>query len=147
MQDGELGTFQFAKWKVSARHTTLTVIGIHRPPNSAGLDFFKEFTEWIAELLVNETNLVIMGDFYFHVSNPNDDDVASSTDTMTALCLVQHVSGPTHHSNNTLDLILMEYISDIRVHRCNLSTSISDHSFIECSTSIQEVEIAQKNIT
>ena len=33
------------------------------------------------------------------------------------------------------------------MHRCNLSTFISDHCFIECSTSIQKVEIAQKNLT
>ena len=139
-------TFQFAKWKVSDSHVTLTLIGVYRPPNSAGLDFLEEFTDWIAEPLVNDSILVIMGDFSFHGNNPND-DVANFTDTITALGLVQHVSGPTYHSNNTLDFIFTEYISDIRVHKCNLSAFISDHCFIECSTSIEKAEIAQKNIT
>ena len=148
MQDGELETFQFAKWKVSASHATLTVIGVYRPPNLAGLDFLEEFTEWIAEQLLNDSNLVIMGDFNFHVNNPNNDDAANFTDTTdTTLGLVQHVNCPANHSKNTLDLIFMEYVSDIRVHRCTVSTFISDHCFIECSTSIIKVEIAQKSIT
>ena len=147
MQDGKLETFQFAKWKVSASHTTLTVIGVYRPLNSAGLGFLEECTELIAEQLINDTNLVIMGDFKFHVNNLNDDDVANLPDNMTVLGMVQDESGPTQHSNNTLDLIFMKYISDIRVHRRNLSTFISDHCFIECNTSIQKTEIAQKNVT
>ena len=46
----------------------------------------------------------------------------------------------------SLDLIFTEYISDIRVHRCNLSTFTPDLCFTECSTSIQKAEIAQVNI-
>ena len=75
------------------------VIRVYRPANSAGLDFLDEFTEQIAETLVNNTNLIIMGDFNFHVNNSNDDDVANFTDTMTAFGLVQNVSHPTHCGN------------------------------------------------
>ena len=110
------------------------------------LYFMEEFTEWIAELLVNDAHLIIMGDFNFHVNNPNDDDVANFTDTMTALGLVQHISSHTHCCNNTVEIIFREYISGIWVHRCNLSYFISDQCFIEFSTSIQKVEIGQKNI-
>ena len=37
---GKLHTFQFAKWKTRIDHTTLTIVGVNRPPSGSNLDFF-----------------------------------------------------------------------------------------------------------
>ena len=37
---GELHTFQFAKWKTRIDHNTLTIVGVYRPSSDSNLDFW-----------------------------------------------------------------------------------------------------------
>ena len=99
-------------------HTTITILGINRPPAGSPVEFLTEFTNWITDVVVQDTNLLVVGDFNLHINNENDENAANFKESMVALGLVQHVTRPTHKSGNILDLIFMENFSEINIHSC-----------------------------
>ena len=50
--------------------------------------------------------LVISGDFNLHLDDLRDNDTKKFMDLLETSSLLQHVSGPTHLSGHTLDLIV-----------------------------------------
>ena len=123
-------TFQFAKWYVQLMHITITNLGIYRPPADSPVEFLTEFTNWITDIVIQDTNLLVVGDFNLHINNENDENGANFKESMVALGLVQHVTRPTHKSANILDLIFTENISEINIHSCILGNLLSDHYMI-----------------
>ena len=93
---------------MQVHHTIITLASKYHPPYNnktkvTNAEFLDEYTDWIAETLANDKNLVICGDYNMHVNNPNDEDAASFLETNEALGLKQHVALATHTSGNTLD--------------------------------------------
>ena len=69
---------------------TLTVLGIYQPPYSDQSqttihDFLDEFTDWISEYRMNDTNVIIHGDFNLHVNDPNDDNAMNFVEVWYSL--------------------------------------------------------------
>ena len=92
---GNLETFEFAKWKIEFYYTKLTIVAIYRPPYSSRNQhtiqaFLDEFTEWIGDHQTYDENLIFTGDFNSHV-NKNDSDAQTFIDIIEALVLTQHV--------------------------------------------------------
>ena len=131
----ECSTFQMAKWKVGMEKLMLTVIGVHKPPNTSNSIFLEEFTEWIGPCIASDHNIIVAGDFNLHINNVlSDDDAGNFVDMMIALGLDQKVNFLTHKSGNTLDLIFTEFITGIEITKCQVTTYISDHCAILCTT-------------
>ena len=147
LDDGELKTFQYIKWKVEICHTCITVVAVYRPPDTSNLAFVGDFIEWIVDPLADNSNLLVAGDFNLHVNDKNDDDSNNFINAMTALGLIQHVTFATHKSGNTLDLVMTEVVSDIRIEGCIPDIFFSDHSSVSCVTSIECKDIVQKEVT
>ena len=89
-------------------HTTITILGLYRPLAGSPVEFLTEFTNWITDVVVQDTNLLVVGDFNLHINNENDENAANFMELMVALGLVQHVTRPTHKCGNILDLMFME---------------------------------------
>ena len=116
---GQLRTFQFAKWRIGLKHTALMVLAIYHPPYSeqsqiTNHEFLDVFTDWIAEYIMNDTNIIILGDFNLHVNDSNNDDAMNFIETTQALALEQHMKFPTHTSGNTLDLVFTELFNGLK---------------------------------
>ena len=101
-------------------HTTTTILGIYRPPAGSLVEFLTEFTNWITDVVAQDTNLLVAGDFNLHINNKNDENAANFMELMAALGLVQHVTRSNHKCGNILDLIFMEFFSEIDIHSCIL---------------------------
>ncbi len=69
---------------------------VYRPP---GRDF-------LSELVLAADKVLIVGDFNIHVDNEKDALGSESIDILNSIGVRQHVSGPTHSQNHTLDLIM-----------------------------------------
>ena len=147
LSQGELSTFQFGKWQVLVKHTCLMIVTVYRALDSLKIMFLDEITEWIVDSLLEDTNVIIAGDFNLHISNENDDDAQNLLDTFAALGLDQHVGLPTHKSGNILDLIFTEGISDLMVMSCKPTTFVSDHAAVLCETSLKRDDVTRKQIT
>ena len=69
LDDGELETFQYSKWKVEICHTCRTVVAVYCPPDTSNLAFVGDFIEWIVDPLADNSNLLVAGDFNLHVND------------------------------------------------------------------------------
>ena len=79
--------FQFAKSNVQLMHTTVTILGIYRPPAGSPVEFLTEFTNLITDVVVQDTNFLVSGDFNLHVNNEDDGNAAYFKESMIALVL------------------------------------------------------------
>ena len=88
-------------------------------------------------------SVVYMGDFNIHVNNPYDTNTEQFMDMLSALGLDQCVNEATHKQNNTLDLILTDAVSNIRIFNIHTGTYISDHKLIEATLEFTPDRIVQ----
>ena len=124
LHEGQLNTFQYAKWQLVLKHTSITIIAIyHQPPSNltrvTNGEFLDEFTDWAAESVSTSNNVILVGDFNLHINNANDDDACNFMETTQALGLHQNITFPTYVLGNTLDLIFSEANNEIKVGECN----------------------------
>ena len=66
-EQGSRRSFEFEKWQIDLDEKTIMVIGIYHPPSSGhnligNNMFIDDLTKWLAESLVNDKNIIIMGD-------------------------------------------------------------------------------------
>ncbi len=78
---------------------------VHRPPGNH-TDFIKEFVDFLSKLVLAAYKVIIVCDFHIHVDNEKDLLGSAFIDILNSIGVRQHVSGPTHCRNHTLDLIL-----------------------------------------
>ena len=151
LDEGQLNTFQYAKWQLALKHTSITIIAIyHSPPLNptrvTNGEFLDEFADWTAESVSTSNNVILVGDFNLHINNPNDDHACNFLETTQALGLHQNITFPTHVSGNTLDLIFSEANNNIKVEECTQGDYISDHCMITCILRIDKPITTRKEI-
>ena len=78
---------------------------VYRPPGHH-TDFIKEFADFLSELVLAADKVLIVGDFNIHIDNEKDALGLAFKDIVNSIGVRQHVSGPTHRRNHTLDLII-----------------------------------------
>ena len=110
------------------------------------MEFLTEITNWITDVVTQDTNLPGVGDFNLHINNENDENAANFMELMVALGLMQHATGPTLKCGNILDLSFTENFSEIDIHSCILGNLLSDHYMINCRTSFKCQEICHRDI-
>ena len=153
IKEDQLNTIQFAIWKAKFNNDNITLIAIYHPPYSisnpfTNTTFIEEYTEWLTEQIGSYYNLYIMGDFNIHVKNMMMDDEASAfVDSMEALSLEQDCNFITHKACNTLDLVITETFSPLRVKACQAGDFISDHCIVQCWVSVTRNVIQCKEVT
>ena len=138
---------EYAKWKETLANPFLNILGVYRPPEGSIPQFLENFTELLVYIVASNTNLVVLGDFNFHVNDVNDPNASIFLDIMTALGLKQHVRGPTHKSGKCLDLIFMEEMSRTKAIKCSKNLIVSDHNSIQCILNIPKDDCTHKEVT
>ena len=138
---------EYVKWKVTSSNSFLNILGIYRSPDSTIPQFLDIFLELLVDIVTCNTNLVVLSDFNIHVNKIDDPNAGIFLDTMTALGMKQHVTGPTHRSENCLDLIFTEEMSKTKATECSHSMFVSDHSSIQCILNIPKESCTRKEIT
>ncbi|XP_072028487.1 uncharacterized protein [Amphiura filiformis] len=99
----------------------------------ASKTFLTEFSSLLECVLSLPEEVVITGDFNYHVDVVDDRDACAFKDLIDEAGLQQHVSGPTHRSGHTLDLMLSlkdsSLISDVGTEQ----SLPSDHYAVLCT--------------
>ena len=93
---------------------------------------------------MNDTNVIILGDFNLHVNDPNDDNAMNFIETTQALALEQHIRFPTHTSGN---LVLTELFNSPKIQQCAQDDFIWDHYIVRCNLTINRPEITRNVIS
>ena len=134
-------------WKVTIGKTILHVLGVYHPPESTPSIFIDNFLDVLESLLLEKYGLIISGDFNLHVNDISDADAVFFLEAITALGLSQHVKSPTHNKGNTLDLIITEESTQVKVTRCVPLDFISDHRLVACELNIKKEHSVKNEIT
>ena len=56
--------------------------------------------------MLHSCPVVVGGDFNVHIQDADDPDTRRLRDLLTLFDMLQHVTGPTHRSGGTLDLVI-----------------------------------------
>ena len=94
---------------------------------------------------MNDTNVIIPGDFNLQVNDPNDENAMNFIETTQALALEQHMRFPKHTSCNTLDLVLTELFNGLKIQQCTQDDFTSDRCIVKCNLTIKRPDIT-KNV-
>ncbi len=122
--------------RVSDKSPVMFVLAtVYRPPGHH-TDFIKEFADFLSELVLAADKVLIVADFNIHVDNEKDALGSAFIDILNSIGVRQHVSGPTHCRNHTLDLILLHGIDVSGVEILQQSDDISDHYLVLCKLHI-----------
>ncbi len=112
---------------------SLALATVYRPPGTY-TDFLKEFADFLSDLLVNVDKALIVGDFNLHIDNTND----VFTDLINSFGVKQNVTGPTHHFNHTLDLIISHEIDLTDIDIVPQSDDVTNHFLVSCMLHIND---------
>ena len=89
-------------------------------------------------------NLLIVGDFNYHVNNTVDSHARALLGTLDSCGLTQHVHLPTHVKGNTLDLVFSRE-GELNPNKICIDTSVpSDHFTVLFNINIKKVKINTK---
>ncbi len=92
----------------------------------------KNLLIFLSELVLAEDKVLIVADFSIHVNNEKYSSGSVFIDFLNSIGVKQHVSGPTHCRNHTLDLIQSHGIDVSGVYILQQSGDISDHYLVLC---------------
>ena len=96
--------------------------------------FVEEFSTLAEQLAVPPGNLLIVGDFNFHVDNPRNTDPIKFNSILESFNLKRDVRGHTHKKGHTLDLSITRVDDDL-VTMASIEIRdfvLSDHLAVHC---------------
>ena len=146
-------SFESTNILISSGSCSVRLIVIYRPdrskrnPHSFG-DFLTEFTEMLHGLVLDRSNLLIVGDFNVHVNDTGDVEARRFLDCLTSYSMVQHVTFPTHVHGHTLDLLISRSTETIVSNVSSVYLDISDHDHIVvCDLQLQRPPPLRKHVS
>lgn len=122
-------SFEYLAVALTVNSSLITLVVVYRPPASNFGLFIEEFSTLLEILSTYPGRILIVGDFNIHVDDPLNPAAAKFLCLIESFDLLQHVSGSTHASGHTLDLVL-SLSSDDSVADCYTSDPLSDHSVV-----------------
>lgn len=140
-------SFEHGIWKVVLRNISMTIVGVYRPPNLCTVtNFVSEFCEFLEDVIPQNSNLMLMGDFNLHL---NDGTHATSEfkNCLFSLGLHQHVDFSTHIGGNVLDLVITEQENGVKIKSCEQGPFLSDHCVVKIVTEIKKENIKSETVS
>ena len=137
-------SFEYATWRITVKNRQLVITGIYHLPyliknRIANKNFIDDFTTFTSTLLSEYNNNVIVGNFNLHVSNEEELDAATFTDTCEAFGWYRYVTFPTHTSGNCVDLILTKLSGNVNVLRTHRGPFVSDHVVVVMQLNVKRL--------
>lgn len=121
---------------LSLANFSCTILTVYRSPSHSKSTFLTEFSTLLESLISSPSELLITGDFNFHVDCPSDPNVSQLLSLFQTFDLTQFVSFPTHSSGHTLDLFITRSTSDLIADVDFSIQPFSDHYSIHSVLSV-----------
>jgi len=147
-------SLEYMNVSLSSDKSDFRLIIIHQPPPSKKNKltpsiFFSEFSTLLESLTVIPEHLLVAGDFNFHVDDSKERNAAKFIDLVESAGLQQWVTGPTHQSGYTLDLLLDRQDQSLILSSNGieiLSDMPSDHWAFICTVDLPRPRLSRKEI-
>jgi hypothetical protein len=137
-------TFEYMETVITTPNKVIRLLNVYRPPKSekhvsTRRDFIQEFGDFMERYSVCSGELLLVGDFNFHMELVNDPDTKSLFNLFQSLDLIQHVTEPTHTSGHTLDLVIEKENVKPTVSKVDIrDIDLSDHFAVNVSINISK---------
>lgn len=149
--DNTFNSFEYTEHLLKSDSIWIRVIVVYRPPpsgvnGSSVSQFLCEFSTFLEHLVLLPGEILVMGDFNFHVNDPTNHSAREFAFLLDTYNMSQHVTDPTHQSGHTLDLLITregsDLISDVQVH----VPWISDHGVVQFKITTSKPRFPRKTI-
>ena len=134
-------SFEIFGINIRSGSSKLSIFNVYRPPDSARSKpfstFLDEFSSLLSSVATLPHNFILTGDFNIHVNDSHNTHASQFMDLLTSSNLQQHVTVPTHHSNNILDLVITSSQSCLSPVISVSAASPSDHFMVLTSLVFQ----------
>ena len=114
---------------VSLPGLSLNLTVIYRPLDKSVLSFANDSLDYMERNINSTGKLLLTGDYNIHVNDLESLDTNTFLDVLDSCVLHNHISFPTHHLNNTLDLVITSG-QDNFIDSSNLGRLFSDHNIV-----------------
>ena len=108
--------------------------------------FFSEFPMLLEDFTISPHQLLLSGDFNFHVDDTSNLNAMTFLDLITSADLRQHVNGATRHLDHTLDFLITrlddKLISQVRT----LPELLSDH-VVSCDIKLPRPPASRRSVS
>ena len=133
---------------ISRGKQTIRVGCVYRPLPSAGnklttRDFLDEFGMFLSDDSIPAENVLVVGDFNFHMDKPNDPDTRRFVQLYNPLGFDQFVTEPTHVKRHILDIVLCRartLVTSVNVDNLYMS----DHFLLTIGTDFSRPRVPRK---
>ena len=149
---GSFKSFEHSEYMLTSDSRCIRIIVLYRPPPSPtnGLThrmFMEDFAMFLEQQTLTTGQLLIVGDFNYHVEDGTDREARQFIDMVSSFNLVQHVTGPTHKHGHTLDLVITRKGEDTVSHlKVFPHGEIADHGAIHMKLHITKPGPCRKEI-
>jgi hypothetical protein len=106
-----------------------------------------EFGDYLAEVVPLPGELLLLGDFNFHVDCPQNTDASAFMELIDSFGLVQHVRSPTHRHGHTLDLIITRSENALVWSSTPTELCLSDHFPVFSTLAVARVEKPMQTVS
>ena len=129
-------SFESLCFNLTLPSKSLSFLTVYRPPSSSLSSFCTEFSNLLADLCSQPSDLLILGDFNIHLDNPSLQGTNSFLNIIDSFDLKQHVNFPTHESGHTLDLLISRSSSSLINNIYPSFPALSDHDAVLATLSV-----------
>ena len=140
-------TFEFAEYSITVQNSHLKLLIIYRPDQQNTETFLNEFTRYLELIVLCSEQLIITGDFNFHVNVPEDINSSKFLDVLESMALEQHVNTPSHMYGRTLDLIITREHDTLIQNPPTSDYFLSDHCTVLCELYVPKPSTTRKQIS
>ena len=144
-------SFEYVDVIAKCSNGCIRIVNIYRPPPSKSNSlnssiFFHEFSTLAEQLVLTPGNLLIVGDFNYHVDVSTNSDATRFSNVIKSFIMRQHVIGPTHKHGHTLDLILTRSNDDLVTRVETKDPMLSDYLAVHFKLSLKKPPPVQTKI-
>ncbi len=134
----EPSSYEYLECCLTSDSGLYRILLVYRSPTTSSTSaFLEEFADHLDETVYSGGNLIVLGDFNFHVDDSSNLDATKFTDLIESYNIVQHVSVSTHMKGHTLDLLMSRSdeacISNLSVSQGVFSDHFPVHFQLPCS--------------
>ena len=103
-------------------------------------EFYEEFSSLIGSYH-NNNELIVVGDFNFHVNKVNNTKAKKFMEILDTFDMIQHIKSPTHKDGNTLDLLISGRDTNIIDHHVDEQNSDHNNILFELKIKKRDAEV------
>lgn len=152
--------FEHLKCTLYLKSINIDIIVVYRPPPSqtnrfTAANFFDEWIVFLSEISISKSELIIVGDFNFHLEIAHLHNTKRFNDALSSHGLQQHIMCPTHYLGHALDALISRenssLLNNINVRNIFMCTNngnlVQDHFAIVWNIKHEKVPTKIKTVT